>query len=91
MPLTSLSSQVHIAQPAEPLNEQLNQLRGVIDNQRHIIEERDREIVQLRSSISDKDKRIKELEEKIQNMTIKDPTIELDLLKLKRIKKILLE
>jgi predicted RNase H-like nuclease (RuvC/YqgF family) len=66
-------------------------MRGIIDNQRIVIENKDREIVQLRSSISEKEKRIKDLEEQMKNMTIKDPNIELSLLKLKRIQKIISE
>ena len=89
MPLTNITQHPTIVTPAENMNEQLNQMRGVIDNQRIVIENKDREIVQLRSSISEKEKRIKDLEEQMKNMTIKDPNIELSLLKLKRIQKII--
>jgi len=91
MPLTNITQHPTIVTPAENMNEQLNQMRGIIDNQRIVIENKDREIVQLRSSISEKEKRIKDLEEQMKNMTIKDPNIELSLLKLKRIQKIISE
>ena len=52
MPLTSITQHPTTVSPAENMNEQLNQMRGIIDNQRSVIENKDREIVQLRSSIS---------------------------------------
>ena len=93
MPLTSVSVSTptpYVAHPPPEYTENI-QLHQQIEQLRTTITERDREIVQLRDQMDKKEKKIKELEEINKTMVIRDPNLELAVLKLKRIQKILSE